>query len=273
MPQKRIMIVDGNNIYGRAWFTINSGAPQKDSLKKTVALFKTMIVNLRKKNLTNMVIICWDGGKDPERLKLFSEYKKREDKPSDYYRGIALLQKEIQDTCEQYVQVLKDDVEADDLIATLARYYSLLGHIVIIASDDKDMLQLLDENTIILHSKKGILDTFRFKEMFNFLPHLFVDYLAIIGDKVDNIPGVKGIGEVGAKELVQNFGALEDIYSSLSLVPKKYESKLKNNKESAFLSKALIELKTINIPAQKLLDPQTTLSSVPEEFIYEECVI
>lgn len=273
MTQGRVMLIDGNNVYGRAWFTINSGAPPKDSLKKTIALFKTMVVNLRKKNLTNMVIICWDGGKDPERLEMFPEYKKREEKPSDYYHGITLLQNEIEETCEQYIQVFMKNVEADDLIGTLARYYSLLGHIVLIASDDKDMLQLLDENTIVVHSKKGIIDSFKFKEMFNFLPALYVDYLAIIGDKVDNIPGVKGIGEVGAKELVQNFGSIEQIYSNIALVHKKYESKLNQNKQEAFLSKKLIELKTINIPTQKLLDPQITFSAKAEEFVYEECVI
>lgn len=273
MLQTRVMIVDGNNVYARAWFTIN-GAKQagntnkanKESLKKTVSLFKNMVVNLRKNFLSELVIICWDGGKDAERLSLSPSYKQREEKPSGYYEGISVLQKEIEQACAQYVQIQITGAEADDIIGTLAHYYSLLDCIVIIASDDKDMLQLINENVIISHSKKGTIDRLKFEETFGFEPVLFVDYLAILGDEIDNVPGIKGIGKVGAQELVQKFGTVETIYGNIAAVPPKYVEKLKQSQEDAMLSKKLIVLKTINIPTHKLVEPCVNKAIVVEDF-------
>jgi len=273
MLQQRVMIVDGNNVYARAWFTINNQNVSKDGLKQTIALFKSMIVNLRKNYISDLVIICWDGGKDPERLKLLPEYKKREEKSSNYYDGIKILYKEIEQVHEQYVQLQINNVEADDLIGTLASYYSLLDYVVIVASDDKDMLQTINQNTFIVHSKKGIIDAFKFKEMYSFLPIHFVDYLAILGDKIDNIPGVKGIGEIGAQELVHNFNTIEQMYQNIDKVPAKYCAKLKSAQQEAFLSKQMILLKTINIPTSKLIEPKVNEVSARSQYDEVEYII
>lgn len=243
----RILLIDGNNVYARAWFAITGQgkklAPEQ-AIKMTIERLKSMLVVLRREHFVDKTIVCWDGGKDEERMALYQDYKVREAKPHEYYLGITAAQHAIEGS-GYYVQVTRPNTECDDILATLARYCSCLDDTVIIATDDKDMLQLLNKNIIIAHSKKGNIDTGRFVATYGFQPALFVDYLAIVGDTTDNIPGIQGIGEKGATELLVQFGTIETIYANIRHVPKKYFKKLQDGFQNAMLSKKLATLKMI----------------------------
>lgn len=243
----RILLIDGNNVYARAWFAVTGQgkklAPEQ-AIKLAVERFKSMLVVLRREHFVDKTIVCWDGGKDEERMELYQDYKAREEKPHEYYLGITAAKHAIE-VSGYYVQVTRPNTECDDILATLARYCSCLDDTVIIATDDKDMLQLLNKNIIVTHSKKGNIDAGRFVATYGFQPSLFVDYLAIVGDTTDNIPGIQGIGEKGATELIVNFGTVESIYANIRLVPKKYFKKLQEGFQNAMLSKKLATLKMI----------------------------
>jgi DNA polymerase-1 len=243
----RILLIDGNNFFARAWFAItgkDKAMPANNAIKYTIGRFKTMVVGARRDHRPDHVVICWDNGKDAERISMFQGYKNREEKPNEYYIGIRSAQQAIDDA-QIYSQVTRPNTECDDILATLARYYACMDYMTIIATDDKDMLQLLSKNVIITHSKRGNIDDGRFKQEHGFAPILFIDYLAIVGDTSDSIPGVHGIGEKGATELVARFGTIENIYANISSVPKKYVKKLQDGFDNAMLSKKLITLKMI----------------------------
>lgn len=253
---KRVLLLDGNNVYSRAWFAAAKNGIDKSTIKKAIGTFKGMLVKMRRELMPNhAVITCWDGGKDPQRLALLSDYKQREQKPSDYYSGIKILQEEMHAAVDmQYLQVQQENVEADDIIHTLATYYALTDCMVTIVSDDKDMLQLLSDQIVVSHSQKGMLDTLRFKESFGFMPANIVDYLALKGDDIDNIPGVAGIGEKTAQKLIQQFTTIEGLYANIDVLPAKQKKTLFDRQKDVLLYKQLIALKTINLDMTKLPD-------------------
>lgn len=249
--QKRVLLLDGNNVYSRAWFTIGKNGVKVD-VKKVIGMFKNMVIKMRREHIPDIVIIGWDGGRDEERMELLPTYKERDPKPSEFYNGIRQLQETIEAAAEHYIQIQMSGVECDDIIGTISQYYALLNYMVIIVSNDKDMLQLLEKNVVISHSKKGMIDDYKFKETHGFDPPYFVDYLAIVGDKDDAIPGVKGIGEAGAKELIGEMQTLDNVFENIKNILPKYAKKLEADKENALLSRKLIELKIINIDTRKI---------------------
>ena len=140
-----------------------------------------------------------------------------------------------------------EGVEADDVIGTLARQSAALGRAVVISTGDKDMAQLVDGHITLVNTMTGsVLDIDGVKEKFGVGPELIIDYLALMGDKVDNIPGVPGVGEKTALGLLTGVGGgLDVLYASLDKVPelairgaKGLPAKLEEHKEMAYLSQA-----------------------------------
>ncbi len=145
--------------------------------------------------------------------------------------------------------------EADDLIATLADRAAQAGLRVEIASADKDLFQLVEKDTIsVWHPKEErLLGVEGVKDLFGVPPHLVVDVLALMGDASDNIPGVAGIGEKGAKELVNQFGPLEKIYEQIDSIKGKRRECLERGRDSAFHSRTLATVRK-DAPVQASAD-------------------
>jgi DNA polymerase-1 len=143
-------------------------------------------------------------------------------------------------------------VEADDVIGTLARQASEQGRAVVVSTGDKDMAQLVNEHTTLVNTMTDtVLDESGVQEKFGIPPSLIIDYLALIGDKVDNIPGVPGVGEKTALGLLQGLGGLDDIYGNLDKVAelsfrgaKTMAKKLEAQREQAYMSYDLATIKT-----------------------------
>ena len=140
--------------------------------------------------------------------------------------------------------------EADDVIATLARQAVERGMKVIVVSGDKDLLQLVSEDVLVLNpGREGtgatLYDRGKVEEKFGVPPERFVDVLALVGDAVDNIPGVAGIGDKGARDLVREFGPVEAVLENADKVKRAaYREGLKTHREEALLSKHLVTLRT-----------------------------
>lgn len=172
--------------------------------------------------------------KEKETLKndIYLEYKKnRKEKEEEYLFLRELL---VLYCLAKNEKVLRESrVEADDLIGSMAKKLEKEGHEVVVFSNDKDFFQLLTPSISILRTEKGedgynLYSSYQYsyiERQYGFLPSSFADFLAIQGDSVDNIKGVKGIGEKGAKELIQIFQNIEFLLDNLDELPLKYKGK------------------------------------------------
>ena len=150
--------------------------------------------------------------------------------------------------------------EADDVIGTLSRQLSALGHKVFVVSSDKDMMQLVNENVSMLNPMKDnlILDPEGVEKVLGVPPERVVDVMALRGDAIDNIPGAPGIGEKGSVELIQQFGSVERALDRADEVKKKtYRESLQNNRDNILLSKELVTIDT-SVPIEFSLDAMRT---------------
>jgi DNA polymerase I len=150
--------------------------------------------------------------------------------------------------------------EADDVIGTLSCKLSALGHKVYVVSSDKDMMQLVNDDVVILNPTKDnlILDRAGVEQTLGVPPERVVDVMALRGDSIDNIPGAPGIGDKGSVELIQQFGSVEAALDRADEVKKKtYRESLQNNRENILLSKELVTIHT-GVPIEYSLDAMRT---------------
>lgn len=192
------------------------------------------------------VVFLMDQGRTTFRTKLMEEYKAQRPPMPESLRE---QMKSVSSLVEGFgIAVFSmEGFEADDLIATYARKFQKECDQIWIITSDKDLFQLINDRVNVLRAEKGITDLViydaqKVREKYGILPDQMIDYLSIVGDKVDNIPGVLGIGEKGALQLLQTFPTLEDIYSNIEKVPEKLAEKLLKSKAEAFLSKQLVTL-------------------------------
>src|SRR6202046_543759 len=150
--------------------------------------------------------------------------------------------------------------EADDVIGTLSCKLSALGHKVYVVSSDKDMMQLVNDDVVILNPTKDnlILDRAGVEHTLGVPPERVVDVMALRGDSIDNIPGAPGIGDKGSVELIQQFGSVEAALDRADEVKKKtYRESLQNNRENILLSKELVTIHT-SVPIEYSLEAMRT---------------
>jgi len=242
---KRAILIDGNNLLFRSYYaTAYNGNLMKNSKDfPTNALYG--FVNMINKILTEenpeYVVVAFDKGKNFRHEK-YKDYKAgRIETPQDLTRQFPYAYK-ILDALG-IVAISIDNYEADDIIGTFARMADEDDlYDATIVSSDKDLLQLIskDVNVKLLKQKDYILmNETTFRETYGIDPIKIIDLKGLQGDASDNIPGVKGIGEKTALNLLQTYGSLEDIYNNIDVIKGKTQEKLINDKENAFFSKEL----------------------------------
>ncbi len=250
IPAKPLILIDGSSYLYRAYhaapnFTNADGEP-------TGAIYGVinMIKSLLRQVETDHIGVIFDAKGKTFRDDMYPEYKaNRPPMPDDLRSQIEPLHALIRAMGLPLIAI--EGVEADDVIGTLATQASEAGMPVLISTGDKDMAQLVDENVTLINTMTNvILDPDGVREKFEIGPELIIDYLALMGDKVDNIPGVPGVGEKTAKALLQGIGNLDAIYDNLEAIPalgfrgsKTMPKKLEDNKENAYLSYQLATIK------------------------------
>jgi DNA polymerase-1 len=248
--KRKILLIDTLAQVFRAYYALEkTGLKTGDGLP-TFAIygfFKSFFKVLREVSPTHFIIVS-DCKGDCFRKEIFEHYKAHRKKaPQDFLDQLSYLIEMIERIGLPYIE--KDGLEADDLIATLAKHYAKGGDQVYVLSLDKDLCQLVNENIFMLHNPKmmnapfKILGESEVEEKFGVKPSRILDYLSLVGDSSDNIPGVAGIGPKGALELLGAYGNLKGIYDHLDEVSPKFKEKLEANKENAFLSYKLVTLK------------------------------
>lgn len=192
-----------------------------------------------------MLAVALDTGKkDNFRYQIYSEYKgNRASTPDDLIAQLKLTKPMLDAFGIKYLS--DTTCEADDVIAAYANHAAMNDYEVVIASSDKDLMQLISEKiTFFDINKKGFCSVEDVYEKFSVGPHQICDYLSMVGDRADNIPGIRGIGQKIAATLLQRFETLDGIYSNIHRITEERVKKLlENGYESAMLSRRLVMLK------------------------------
>lgn len=253
MP-KKLFLIDGNAILHRAYHALPKFKTSKGEITNAVFGFTSMLLRLLITRKPDYIAVTFDKKGPTFRHTEYSEYKATRVKPpQDLYDQLPRV-KEIIEAFKIPIFEL-DGYEADDILGTLAKQAHKIPHLeTYIVTGDMDTLQLVNHKTFVLTPHKGfqesiIYDEKKVEEKYGLKPDQIRDYKALHGDVSDNIPGVHGIGEKTAAELLKKFNSLEEIYKNLEKIPGKTREKLEAGKEKAFFSKKLVTI-VENIPIE-----------------------
>ncbi|MDH0749342.1 DNA polymerase I [Pseudomonas sp. GD03842] len=256
-----LVLVDGSSYLYRAFHALPPLTTSKGLPTGAVKGVLNMLKSLRKQYPDSPFAVVFDAKGGTFRDEMFAEYKaNRPSMPDDMRVQIDYLHNCVRGL--GYPLLCVDGVEADDVIGTLARSSAAADRPVIISTGDKDMAQLVDGHITLVNTMTGsVLDVAGVVEKFGVGPEYIIDYLALMGDKVDNIPGVPGVGEKTAAGLLVGIGGgLKALYENLDRVPslpirgaKSLPAKLEEHKEMAFLSYQLATIK-VDVPLDIELD-------------------
>lgn len=252
MSQTPLVLVDGSSYLYRAFHALPPLTTSTGMPTGAVKGVLNMLLALRRQYPDSPFAVVFDAKGPTFRDELFEHYKShRPPMPDDLRVQIEPLHASVRALGLPLLCV--EGVEADDVIGTLARQCAALGRDVVISTGDKDMAQLVCPHVSLVNTMTGSsLDVAGVKEKFGVGPELIIDFLALMGDKVDNIPGVPGVGEKTACGLLNGIaGGLQGIYGHLEQVAglairgaKSLAAKLEEHKEAAFLSYELATIKT-----------------------------
>ena len=256
-----MVLVDGSSYLYRAFhaippLTTSDGQPT-NAARGVISMIRSLINNYP----NSPIVVIFDAKGKTFRDEMYSEYKaQRPPMPDDLRVQIEPIHRMIEAMGLPLVVI--DGVEADDVIGTIAKQIGEEGREVVVSTGDKDMAQLVtDKVTLVNTMTDTVMDVAGVKDKFGIPPELIIDYLALMGDKVDNIPGVPGVGEKTALALLQGIGSIKDIYQRLDDIAalgfrgsKTMKKKMEDNQEMAELSYLLA---TIKCDVELPFDPHT----------------
>jgi DNA polymerase-1 len=281
-----IAILDGNSIAYRAFHKAPPLTSPDGQPTGAVHIFFTIMEKLQKDLKPAEIIAVFDSKGKTERHNLYSEYKaNREQMPEDLSTQLELIKTIL--PLAGVKTFAKDGVEADDIIASLAKSFS---DDVAIVTKDKDLFQLVDMRVKIYDDQTGrLLGSAETFEKYGVQPNQMLDYLSLLGDKSDNIPGVAGVGEKTAAKLIEDYGSLEGIYIHIGELKGKVKENLERDRALAYTARSLIKLMDkpidfepavgkdekrlkeilfnlgMRVAAQKLLSESAAAEPVPED--------
>ncbi len=269
MSKAPLVLVDGSSYLYRAFHALPPLTTSKGMPTGAVKGVLNMLKSLRRQYPDSPFAVVFDAKGGTFRDEMFADYKaNRPSMPDDLRVQVEPLHASVR--ALGYPLLCVDNVEADDVIGTLARSSAAADRPVIISTGDKDMAQLVDGHVTLVNTMTGsVMDIEGVKEKFGVGPEHIIDYLALMGDKVDNIPGVPGVGEKTAVGLLVGIGGgLKELYENLDKVPalpirgaKNLPAKLEEHKEMAFLS---YQLATIKIDVELDVEVEALVCGEPD---------
>ncbi|MFH1778532.1 MAG: DNA polymerase I [Candidatus Omnitrophota bacterium] len=265
---KALFLIDGNSFCYRAFYAIRSLLTSKGQPTNAIYGFITMLNKIIKEEAPQYLAIAFDLKGPTFRHKKFEEYKiHRKPMPDELSEQMPII-KEIIDAYNIPIYEM-EGYEADDILATIAKRSEKKGYDVYIVTGDKDVLQLVNSHIKIynVHKEGLVYDEGKVKERYGVGPERIVDLIALMGDSSDNIPGVPGIGEVTAAQLIERFGSLDKTLSSIDKIESEsLRKRLSEFKEQAKLSKELATVDT-NVPIDIDMD-ELKLKGADRERLY-----
>lgn len=243
-PKEKVYVIDGSSYFFRAFYAIQRLSNSKGFPTNAIFGFINMLLKVLDVEKPTKLAIAFDTAKPSFRKEIYKEYKSnREAPPEDLILQIPHILRSVD--CFGIKRLEMEGFEADDIIGTLARKAEEEGYQVEIISCDKDLMQLVTEHVIVYDTMKDKrFDPKGVKEKFGVEASQVIDFLGLMGDASDNIPGVTGVGEKTAADLLNQFGSIEGIYENLNQIKQeKRRETLKTEKEIAFLSRELATVK------------------------------
>lgn len=265
---QRLVIIDGKSVFYRGYYAMPTLSTKDGTPTGGVYGFAVMALEVVKKLKPDYVCVAWDKAKTNirSRVALYSQYKaNRKPAPPDFYEQIPILHDLLGALGWPLYEI--DDYEADDIMGAFAKQAGQHDIESYLVTSDLDVLQLVNSHTHIYTLKKGIsnIELFNeasFKEKYGVDAHQWVDVKALKGDSSDNIPGVAGIGEKTALDLISQYKTLDGVYENIELLKPAVKKKLEASKDMAYLSKKLVTLMvdapiTLDLQKAKLQDGVT----------------
>ncbi len=265
----KLLVIDGNSIVNRAFYGIRMLTARNGMYTNAITGFLNILLKLKTEHKPDEIAIAFDLKAPTFRHKMYTEYKaQRKGMPEELAMQMPVLKQLLEYlgynivSCEGY--------EADDILGTLSKECEKRNDICLLATGDRDSLQLVSKTTSVLlaTTKAGksitiVTDEKAVLENYNLKPKQLIDVKSLMGDTSDNIPGVEGVGEKTALALIQNFNSLNGVYDNINdeRIKKGAREKLIKCKEKAFLS---YELATINcdVPIDKSVGTYKVSASV-----------
>lgn len=242
---EKLVLIDGNSLVNRAYYALPPLNAPDGTPVNAVYGFASMLIKVIGDIKPEYIAVAFDLSAPTFRHKRYDGYKAtRKHMPDDLAAQLPVLKSMLG---VMGIRMLEfEGFEADDIIGSMSKQNAVQTYII---TGDRDSLQLIDDSTQVLLTKRGISDMHRLdaeelKKEFGLTPAQIIDYKAIAGDSSDNIPGVPGIGDKGANTLLGEYGDLDNIYAHIGLIAGATGRRLAENKELAYLSRELATIKT-----------------------------
>ncbi|MEW6417208.1 MAG: DNA polymerase I [Nitrospirota bacterium] len=256
-----LYLIDGNSYVYRAYYAIRGLSTSKGFPTNAIYGFMNMLLKIIREKKPDGIVVSFDSAVPTERHRIYEEYKAhRPETPKELVEQMPHVREMISAFNIKIFEV--PGYEADDLLGTIAKRAASEGMNVFIVTGDKDMLQLVGDGINIYDPMKDrLIDEEYVKERFNVGPERITEFMALTGDAVDNIPGIKGVGEKTAKELLSEFESLDDLLNNTNKIRKeKLRLLVSENADLVRLSKKLATIETsvpldIDIEEFRLREP------------------
>lgn len=241
--RRKLGLIDANGLVYRAFFALPYFTTSDGRPTNAVYGFTNMLLKILDEEQPDYIAAAFDKAAPTFRHAQFKEYKATRQRMPDDLRPQMQTTKEVLEALA--IPILEvEGYEADDVLGTIARQGAAEGFDVLIVTGDLDVLQLIDTNVRVMVTSRGITETTvydreKFQARFGFDPQRLPDFKGLKGDTTDNIPGVPGVGEKTASQLIQQFGTVEDLLEQLDRVPAKFQDALRAHSEQILQSKHL----------------------------------
>ena len=262
----KILLLDSNSLINRAFYALPPLENKKGVYTNAIFGYLSMLARLIVDHKPTHICAVFDLKAPTFRHKRYDLYKAtRKPMPFELASQMPILKELLGELGIRICQM--EGYEADDIIGTIAKRFD---NETIIVSGDRDVLQLVDENTVVFNTKRGVTDIKVYdletlKEE-NFTPDRVIEYKALAGDTSDNIPGCPGIGEKTALNLLDTYGNLDGVYENVQSIKGKFGERLRENKEIVYLSKELATINTEVPLTIQLDDIAFSLESISDKF-------
>jgi len=268
--KKKLFIIDGHALCYRAYFAFIRNPLINSNGQNTSAIFgfARMLLKLIKEQSPDYLAVAFDPPVKSFRFQLYDDYKANRQKMPDDMRSQV---EEIKTMVKTLGLPLLEypEFEADDILGTVAEKYSSNEIEVYLVTGDKDAYQLVHDNVKIYASTKGIseYEIYDREGVINKVglpPEKIIDYMALMGDASDNVPGIKGIGEKTALKLITEYGTLENLFNNADSIKGKTGELIKNGQDSAMLSRQLVTIRR-DVPIDKKIEDMKFPGIDPEK--------
>lgn len=245
-PRETLLLIDGHAAAYRAFYAIRNLTGPDGTPTNAIFGFVKAFQRARELIKPSHLAVAWDGGLDEQRTDILPGYKsERDPMPDDLEPQLDAIVEWLE--ASGVPSIFEEGVEADDSIATLARQAEAADRFTVIASPDKDFFQLLNENIGLLNpnDKSGtVWGAEQVQAKTGVLPGQIIDWLSLVGDAVDDIPGVRGVGPKTAAKWLEQFGTLETLLQSIDEIqPERFRGPLDKLREDLARNQKLVRLR------------------------------